>query len=147
MFFQKTIHKVNIIDLKKIRLYKVSSKVTTYVRKSFYSKILKLEKVSHLSKKKWKGANLSKCTEALKSRKSLYDARPMGEKIIRKNTKEQNLLSYGISKLGSPGPSVRVLVWLAFNQWEHRISLFWPIRTSKRSLTTNANRGAWGSKS
>ena len=33
MFFQKTIYKVKIIDLKKIRLYKVSSKVATFVRK------------------------------------------------------------------------------------------------------------------
>ena len=37
-------------------------------------------------------------------------------------------------KLRSPGFSIRV-----------RVSLFWPIRASKKSSTTNANRGAWGS--
>ena len=51
MFFQKTIYKVKIIDLKEIRLYKVSSKVATCVRKSFYSKISKWQKVSNQDKK------------------------------------------------------------------------------------------------
>jgi hypothetical protein len=34
----------------KVRLYKVSSKVATFVRKSFYSKISKWQKVSHKEK-------------------------------------------------------------------------------------------------
>ena len=51
MFFQKLINKVKIIDLKKIRLYEVSSKVATLVKRTFYSKILKWQKVSHQEKK------------------------------------------------------------------------------------------------
>ena len=43
VFFQKTIFKVKIIDLKKFWLYKVSSEVTTYVRNSFYPEISKWE--------------------------------------------------------------------------------------------------------
>ena len=56
MFFQKTIYKVKIINLKKFRLYKVSWKVANCVQKSFYSKILKWQKVSHQDKKNWKNA-------------------------------------------------------------------------------------------
>jgi hypothetical protein len=66
VFFQKTIYKVKLINLKKFRLYKVSWKVATCVRKSFYSKILTWQKVSHQEKKNWKSANLSKCTDPLK---------------------------------------------------------------------------------
>ena len=51
MFFQKTIYKLKIIDLKKIRLYEVTIKVAAFVRKSFYSKILKWQKVSYQEKK------------------------------------------------------------------------------------------------
>jgi hypothetical protein len=49
--FKKTIYKVKIIDQKKIRLYEVSSKVATFVRKSFYPKTLNWQKVSHQEKK------------------------------------------------------------------------------------------------
>jgi hypothetical protein len=66
VFFQTTIYKVKIIDLKKIRLYEVSSKVATFVRKCCYLKILKWQKVSHQEKKNRKIANLSKCTDPLK---------------------------------------------------------------------------------
>ena len=51
MFFRKTIYKVKIIDLKKIRLYKVSSKVVAYVWEIFYLKIMKWQKVSRQDKK------------------------------------------------------------------------------------------------
>ncbi len=66
MFILKTIYKVKIIDLKKNRLYKVSSKVATYVWNTFYSKIMRWQKVSHEDKKNWKSANLPKCTDPLK---------------------------------------------------------------------------------
>jgi hypothetical protein len=49
--FQKTIYKVKMIDLKKIRLYEVSSKVATFVEKCFNSKIPKWQKVFHQEKK------------------------------------------------------------------------------------------------
>jgi hypothetical protein len=45
------IYKVKIIYLKKIRLNEVSSKVTTFLRKCFYPKILKWQKVSDEEKK------------------------------------------------------------------------------------------------
>ena len=52
LIVQKTIYKVKIIDLKKIRLYEVSSKVATFFRKRFYPKILKWKKVSNQENKK-----------------------------------------------------------------------------------------------
>ena len=67
VFFQKTMFQVKIIDLEKFRLYRVSSEVTTYVRKSFYPEISEWKKVSNQAKKKWKSANLSKCTLSEKS--------------------------------------------------------------------------------
>jgi hypothetical protein len=51
VFFQKKIYKVKIIDLKKIRLNKVSSKVPTFVQKRFHPKISKCQKVSYQEKK------------------------------------------------------------------------------------------------
>jgi hypothetical protein len=51
VFFQKTIYKVKVIDLKKIRFNKVNSKVATFVWKSLYSKSLKWQKVSNQEKK------------------------------------------------------------------------------------------------
>jgi hypothetical protein len=38
-------------------------------------------------------------------------------------------------------------VWPAFDQWEHWISHFWPIRAPKRSSATNANRRVLWSQS
>jgi hypothetical protein len=52
--------------LKKIRSYKVSSKVSTFVRKRFHPKILKCQKVSYQEKKTRKSATLSKCIDLLK---------------------------------------------------------------------------------
>jgi hypothetical protein len=50
VFFQKTINKVKIIYLKKIRLNEGSTKVRTFVWKSFYPKISKWQKVSYQEK-------------------------------------------------------------------------------------------------
>jgi hypothetical protein len=63
VFSKENFYKVKIIELKKIRLFKVSSKVLTFVRKRFHPKILKSQKVSYQEKKNRKSANLSKCTE------------------------------------------------------------------------------------
>ena len=52
MFFKNTIYKIEIIDLKKIRLNEGSTKVPTFVRESFNSKISKWQKVSYQAKKK-----------------------------------------------------------------------------------------------
>jgi hypothetical protein len=68
VFFQKTIYKVKIIDLKKIKLNKVSSKLTTFVRKRFYPKILKWQKVSHQEKKIEKVQICENAPTLLKSR-------------------------------------------------------------------------------
>jgi hypothetical protein len=49
----------------------VSSKVATYVWNTFYSKIMRWQKVSHEDKKNWKSANLPKCTDPLNLMKQL----------------------------------------------------------------------------
>jgi hypothetical protein len=60
-----------MIDLKKIRLNEEGSNVTPFLRKCFYQKISKWQKVSYQEKKIEKSANLSKCTALFKESRNL----------------------------------------------------------------------------
>jgi hypothetical protein len=67
----------------KIRSYEVSIKVATFVRKSFYPKILQWQKVSHQDKKI---ANLSKCTDPSNE----YSFKSFRQKSTKKNIIDEN---------------------------------------------------------
>jgi hypothetical protein len=67
VFFQKTIYKVKIIDLKN-QIMQSELKSSNFRMKNFYLKTSKWQKVSHQEKINLKIANLSKCTDPLISK-------------------------------------------------------------------------------
>jgi hypothetical protein len=124
----------------------VSSKVPTFVRKSFYSKISKLQKVSHQEKINWKSANLSKCTDPLKV--PLQDFIKISLKIFEQEMRkifnifpnsfdrksQKNVIwffKYHIRNMWSPTRKVKVAILKSFFRWfENTVKkIWWKIKT------------------